>query len=396
MFSRYFNTNFGQNRLVLKKDELQKQGIEIFDLSESNPAKCGFDYSALDADNIFRSGNNLLYHPEPKGLFPVREIIAEYYNTRGNLSSFKLINPDNLFLTSGTSESYSHLFRLLCNPGDEILIPKQGYPLFEMLAGINYLDCKYYRLKYDGNWRIDIESLESSITNRVKAIIIVNPNNPTGNYLTLKELQELSFICSRQGIPVICDEVFYDYNLISLNGKADFVNAKFDFPVFILNGLSKISAVPQFKLGWILVNSPDRYLKKIIDGLEIICDTYLSVNSIIQNSFEKVLNFRYEIQSQIKLRTVNNYNYLHTKYPKVHKPEGGWNAVPELTPHVDEEDFTENLLRTHNIFVHPGYFYNFDNSPRIVVSLLLPTHIFNTAITNTISTLKGYGKIRTD
>ncbi|MBN1634514.1 MAG: pyridoxal phosphate-dependent aminotransferase [Ignavibacteria bacterium] len=374
------------------KDELQKQQFEILDLSESNPTKCGFDYSALDIDNIFRSGNNLLYQPEPKGLFAVREKIAEYYNRRKNRFPSQEINPENIFLTSGTSESYSHIFKILCNPGDEILIPKPGYPLFEMLAGINYLKYKYYGLKYDGNWRIDFDSLENVITDKVKAIIIVNPNNPTGNYLTLQELQKLSLICSQKGIPVICDEVFYDYNLITLNGKADFVNTEFDFPVFILNGLSKISATPQFKLGWILVNSPDKYLKKINDSLEIVCDTYLSVNSIIQNSFEKVMNFRNEIQSQIKLRTVNNYNYLYTKYPQVYNIEGGWNAIPELTSQVDEEYFTENLLRTHKIFVHPGYFYNFDNSPRIVLSLLLPADIFNEAIINMISILRGYEK----
>lgn len=374
MFSRYFNTDFGQNRLVLKKDKLQKQGIEIYDLSESNPAKCGFDYSALDADNIFRSENNLLYQPEPKGLSAVREKIAEYYNTRENRSSHKIINPDILFLTSGTSESYSHLFRLLCNPGDEILIPKPGYPLFEMLAGINYLDYKYYRLKYDGNWRIDIESLESSITDRVKAIIIVNPNNPTGNYLTLKELQELSFICSRHGIPVICDEVFYDYNLIPLNGKADLVNAEFDFPVFILNGLSKISATPQFKLGWILVNSPDRYLKKIIDGLEIICDTYLSVNSIIQNSFNKVFCFRKTIREQITTRIKNNLARL--KPLNSYYPEGGWNAIIDLPGESDEDKFAEELLEKKNLFVHPGYFYDFEKGNKIVLSLIVKEEIF--------------------
>jgi aspartate/methionine/tyrosine aminotransferase len=376
MFSRYFNTNFGQNRLILKKDELQKQEFEIFDLSESNPTKCGFDYSFLKSEKIFSSGLNLLYQPDPKGLLCVREKIAEYYTLRNHNSFFKEINPDNLFLTSGTSESYSHIFKLLCNPGDIILIPKPGYPLFEMLAGINYIEYKHYRLKYNGNWKIDFDSLENVITNKVKAIIIVNPNNPTGNYLSLQELQKFSLLCSKHGISVICDEVFYDYELIPKTGIADLLNPAFDFPVFMLNGLSKISAVPQFKLGWILVNSPARYLKKINDGLEIICDTYLSVNSIIQNSFYKVFGLREMIQEQIKRRIRNNLAKLKLIFPDSCNMDGGWYAIIELPADYDEEKFTEELLDKEKIFVHPGYFYDFEEGNKIVLSLIVPEDIF--------------------
>jgi hypothetical protein len=388
MFSEYFNTGFSHNPLIILRNELTNRGIGITDLTESNPTVCGFDYSVLDTDSLFRSERNFLYHPDAKGYAQVRDNIASYYNSRYFSHSGK-VNRDNIFLTSGTSESYSHLFKILCNPGDEILIPKPGYPLFELLAGINYLNTGYYRLNYVNQWNIDFNSLENSISEKTKAIIIVNPNNPTGSYLSVSGLRELSDLCSEYGIPLICDEVFYDYNLISTGGKADFVNAEFDFPLFILNGLSKISATPQFKLGWILINSPEKYLSKIINNLEIVCDTYLSVNAVIQNSFGQVFEFRSNIQEQIKQRVQNNYKYLISRFEKVYNIEGGWNAVLELPHTCNEENFAVNLLRNQNVFIHPGYFYDFDDSPKIVISLILPAGIFKEAIDKTIFEIRN-------
>lgn len=372
MFSEYFKTGFGQNELILLKNQLESQGFEITDLTESNPTKCGFDYSPLDADSLFRSDDNLLYIPEPKGSVSVRRSIASYYNGRYTAPSGK-INSDNIFLTSGTSESYSHLFKILCNPGDEILIPKPGYPLFELLAGINYLNYGYYRLIYEDRWEIDFDSLQNSLSEKTKALIIVNPNNPTGNYLSATELRKISDICSKHNISLICDEVFYDYNLIPLAKNADFVNADFDFPVFVLNGLSKICAVPQFKLGWILANSPEICAEQIKNNLEIVCDTYLSVNSIIQNSFNGVFGFRKFIQKQIKTRIMNNL--IQLRFLKPYCVEGGWNAIVDLPDEYDEEKFTEKLLK-NGIFVHPGYFYDFENGNKIVLSLIVPEDIF--------------------
>jgi len=376
MFSEFFSTEFDNNRLISIKEEIISKGICLTDLTESNPTSCNFNYSELNINNLFSSEKNLLYTPASKGYPNVREKISEYYYKR-HPENKCTVNPDNIFLTSGTSESYSLILKLLCNPGDTILIPKPGYPLFEILAKVNNVNYKYYDIIYSGScWETNTNTILKNIDEKTKAIIIINPNNPTGNYLKEKELDSLVKICSQRNIPIICDEVFYDYESVILKDKTDLSKNNFDFPIFILNGLSKMTATPQFKLGWIIVNSKNDTGKLILRNLEILCDSFLSVNSMIQNAFDSVIEFRKLIQKRIKSRILNNLLKLKELNTDFFIFEGGWNTILKLPHSTDEELFAIELLKKNKIFVHPGYFYDINYKSSLVISMIIPEDNF--------------------
>jgi aspartate/methionine/tyrosine aminotransferase len=329
--------------------EKRAAGIPIIDLTESNPTRAGIVYppgflAALADDRA------LSYDPEPFGLPSAREAIAREYDA----------SADRVILTASTSEAYSWLFKLLCDAGSEVLAPRPSYPLFEYLAKLEAVTVRHYSLFYDHGWFIDFHTLEQAINDRTRAIILVNPNNPTGHFIRRHELDHLTTLCAVHDIALIADEVFSDYlidpapdSVLSLRGIADFT----------LNGLSKLVGLPQMKLAWIIAKRP-------VPELEIIADTYLSVATPVQVALPSLLELRVPIQRQIVDRVRGNLAMLQRRLDV----EAGWYAI---VPVMDEEESAERLLRDHNVLVQPGYFYDFERSGYLVVSLLTRPEIFS-------------------
>jgi alanine-synthesizing transaminase len=340
------------NELARIREAKRRDGIPILDLTESNPTRAGIVYppgflAALSDERALR------YEPEAFGLPSARQLIAETYGAPY----------DHVILTASTSEAYAWLFKLLCDPGDEVLVPRPSYPLFEYLAALESAAVRHYRLFYDHGWFIDFHALEQAITPRTRAIVLVNPNNPTGHFIRRYELEQLVALCGRHDIAIISDEVFSDYRIDpspdavpTLRGVADFA----------LNGLSKLVGLPQMKLAWMITKRP-------VPELEIIADTYLSVGTPVQVALPALLALRGPVQSQIMERVRENLAVLERKL----RVEAGWYAI---VPAMDEEETCERLLRENNVLVQPGYFYDFGRSGYTVVSLLTPPEIFRAGI----------------
>jgi alanine-synthesizing transaminase len=365
-----------KNALTLALEERRAKGLPILDLTESNPTRAGFDYPA---DNILKAlacTDSLTYQPEPFGLAKAREAIAGYYAERG-----RSVDPHQIVLTASTSEAYSYLFKLLADPGDQILIPRPSYPLFDFLARLNSVETLRYPLVYDGSWQVDLHRLATEITDRVRGIVIVNPNNPTGSTLAPEEWSALSQICSTHQLPVICDEVFHDY----------FHQARlFDplqdaqTPLFVLNGLSKTAALPQLKLGWMVVSGPHDFRTSVLDRLEVIADTFLSVSSQVQHATPALLAGRTTIQEQIRGRLLDNLSRLQEMLDgspaRALHLDAGWYAVIRLPAIFTEDEWVLQVLESNGTLVHPGYFYDFEDEPIVVVSLLTQPEQFTTGI----------------
>jgi len=392
MFSKRFNYNTEENKLSALLKDKKSAGISVLDLMESNPTNAGFDFDEAGILNAVSKSESLKYLPHPKGLKTARKAVAQYYKEK-NIE----INIDNIFLTSGTSEAYSFIFKLLTDPGDEILIPNPGYPLFSFIAEMESVNIKNYKLKYsDGNfWSIDFESLKSGIADKTKAVIIVNPNNPAGNYIKAKEINELLRICREHKIAVICDEVFLDYPVES-DRKNIFSVAGINYVLtFTLSGLSKICGLPQMKLSWIIVGGPKKECNEAKEKLEIITDTYLSVGAPVQLAVGSLLVNRDFIQAQIKDRILRNYEFLKSElianeFADLMKTDGGWYAVLKIKIKISEENMAFEMLDKKDVYIHPGFFFDFKDEGYIVVSLLTPAENFNTGIKRILEYLNNF------
>ena len=303
MFSRRTDWKLTPNRLSKAIDEVRASGVQPIDLTISNPTRAGITYSASAILDSLNSPQSLDYDPQPRGLARAREAVAEYYQARR-----EQVDPEALVLTSGTSEGYAYLFRLLTNPGDEILVPKPSYPLFDFLADLEDVKLVPYPLLYDHGWQIDFHSLEKAIGPSTRGIVLVNPNNPTGSYVSARERDQLNEICRRHHLALIVDEVFLDYALDS-SQHASFTTNEGAL-TFSLSGLSKISALPQMKLAWIAVNGPKDPVHSAIQRLEVIADTYLSVSTPVQVAAPALLAERVRVQSQIRSRVQANLEEL--------------------------------------------------------------------------------------
>jgi aspartate/methionine/tyrosine aminotransferase len=332
--------------------EKRAAGISILDLTESNPTRAGIEYPAGFLDAL-ADDRALRYEPEPFGLPAARQLIAREYKTLA----------DRVIMTASTSEAYSWLFKLLCDPGDEVMAPRPSYPLFEYLARLESVAVRHYSVFYDHGWFIDFHNLGRAINERTRAVILVNPNNPTGHFIRRDEAEQLSALCAQHELALIADEVFRDYlidpasdSVLTLRGIADFT----------LNGLSKLVGLPQMKLAWMIAKRP-------VPELEIIADTYLSVGTPVQVALPAVLDLRHSIQRQIIERVRHNLSLLERRL----LVEAGWYAI---IPVLDEEDTTLRLLREHNVLVQPGYFYDFERSGYLVVSLLTRPEVFEEGI----------------
>ncbi len=378
MFSSRFKWSLETNQLTQLIEEKKRAGIQILNLTETNPTKAGFRLSLPFTIN----SETLIYQPDPQGLLPTREAVAKYYLE----SRTQIISPEQIFLTASTSEAYSWLFKLLCDKGDEVLIPQPSYPLFEFLAELEKVKICPYSLDYahDYGWSLDVERLEKLITPKTKAVIIVNPNNPTGSYLKFAEWEKLQTICAARKIAIMVDEVFFDYSFQANNPpNLNFTGAS--ALTFVMNGLSKMLALPQMKLGWITIFGAEELRQEAEEKLELIADTFLSVNTPVQIAAPTWLVSRHEIQAPIKLRVEENLKYLHEALAnsncRVLQAEGGWCAVIEIPRIESEEEIILKLLETQNVLVHPGYFFDFESEGFLVLSLIVKKDVFQEGVT---------------
>lgn len=378
-FSRRVPGDLRPNALARLLEEKRRAGARILDLTESNPTRAGIEYPAglLQA---LADARALRYEPEPFGLPFAREAIAREFGAPY----------DRVALAASTSELYSWLFKLLCDPGDEVLAPRPSYPLFEHLAAMESVEMRHYGLFYDHGWFIDFHTLRRAINERTRAVVVVNPNNPTGNFVRAHEWEELEAVCAERGVAIIADEVFADYRwdvrwdrLSACPALNNAARAESLCQLFRLNGLSKTVGLPQMKLAWMITEGPEA--GAALERLEIIADTYLSAGTPVQCAVESLLELREPVQRQIRQQVAENLAVVKSAL-RVLDAEAGWYAVVMLPPHLPEEQTAERLLAERNVLVQPGYFYDFERSGYLVLSLLTRPDVFREGV-NAISTL---------
>jgi alanine-synthesizing transaminase len=369
MFSSRTGWLLAPNRLTRQLEERRRQGLPVLDLTESNPTRCGFrpDPEIL---NSLQDPQSLVYEPVPRGLHVARQAVCEYYADRG-----VSVTPEQIFLTTSTSEAYTYVFRLLADPGDKVLVPRPSYPLFDFLAGINDLEVVSYPLRYRDEWCMDLDAVRDAWAAGAKAMIVVHPNNPTGSFVKPAELGFLVKCCRQNQGALIADEVFADYVLEA--GEGPIFSHAADSPAltFTLSGLSKISALPQMKLGWLVVSGTEKESKTALERLEVIADTYLSVSAPIAHALPALLEFRKTVQPRILERLRSNLSWLERQtasFPvsKCLRTEGGWYAILKVPERLSDEDWAVDLLAEDGVLVHPGHFYDFPEDGHLVISLL--------------------------
>lgn len=385
IFSEKFDFKFNSNEFIKLYDNNIISKKNIINLVNSNPSDCGFVFEKRLLEKALCSYNNSSYIPDPKGFQRARSIISDYYGKRG-----KKVNSDYLILTSSSSEAYSYILKLITNPGDNILIPAPSYPLIEQLAIFENVKVSYYDLVYSDIWEIKIDSLTASINDNTKAVVLINPGNPAGNYVKKNEMNKICDICRKRNISLIVDEVFFDYYF----EKPDEIINDSGVLIFFINGISKMLALPQMKLSWIYVDENSDKSNEALERLEFMADTYLSVSAPVQNGLEIFFNQRENIQKSIKDRINTNYSIVKSALSDNHRVkllniEGGWYSVLKLNMDTDEEEFCIKLLKEKNTFVHPGYFYDFQNGNYLIVSLICGDR-FSTGIKNLCDLINNY------
>jgi len=381
-FSRRTQWNTEESELARAHRERVQAGLTIADLTASNPTRCGFEYppGLLAA---LANPAALDYDPQPRGSLRARQAVCDYYASHG-----VRVEPEQIILTTSTSEAYSFLFRLLCDPEAEILAPQPGYPLFDYLAALDDVRIRPVSLVYDHGWQIDPESFRRAINAGSRAIMLVHPNNPTGHFTQPWEVEELGQLCREHGLALVVDEVFLDFSFEE--PARSFAAGLEGVPVFVVSGMSKIAGLPQMKAAWIVATGPDR--EPALDRLEVIADTFLSMNAPVQGALPSWLESRGVIQEQIRERTQANLAELDrqlVRLPAVQRlvAGGGWYAVlriPALQP--DEQTVLE--LLEHGVWVQPGYFFGLPASGWLVVSLLAPGNEFSTGVTRLVDSLE--------
>jgi alanine-synthesizing transaminase len=377
MFARRTNWNLESNRLSEALARHRAAGKPLHDLAASNPTKCGFRYDQDAVLGALANPASLVYQPNARGLEFAREAVAGYYAERGDQ-----IATGDILLTSSTSEAYSFLFRLLCNPGDEVLVPAPSYPLFDFLADLQDVRLVRYPLVYDHGWQIDFDAIARAITPGARAIIVVHPNNPSGQFCSAHEASELNEMCARHDLALMADEVFLDFALAE--SRPSFV-ANRDRLTFTMSGVSKISGLPQMKLAWLAVSGPAERKAQALARLEIMADTYLSMSAPVEHAAATLLDQRHRFQSQLMHRLRTNLGELDrrlTGQPSCSRLEiqGGWYAIVRVPRTRSDEDLAIALLKEEGVYVHPGHFYDFPAEGHIVVSLITPVEEFATGI----------------
>ncbi len=389
MFASRIDWPLAPNRLSKQLEERRRRGLLVLDLTESNPTRCGFNYDVQEVLGALTDARSLTYDPDPRGPLASRLAVVDYYAERGIE-----LTPEQLFLTTSTSEAYSFVFRLLADPGDNVLVPRPSYPLLDFLARLDSVELNSYSLLYDQGWQIDLGSLERALTPRTRAIVVIHPNNPTGSYVRPEERQALLEWCSKRQLALVADEVFFDYALgpdaAEGNRRAASHAGTCETLTFTLSGLSKISALPQMKLAWVVVSGPGEILRDVLTRLELIADTYLSLSLPLAHALPRLLDLRRSMQPQILKRVRSNLRRLDEQISPASpvtrlKAEGGWNAILRLPSIQSDEDWAIELLREDGVLVHPGHFYDFASEGFLVVSLLTKPETFEEGVAKVLA-----------
>jgi alanine-synthesizing transaminase len=383
MFTGRTNWNLSSNRLSEALAKHRAAGNPFLDLSASNPTECGFEYDRQAILQAISTPESLSYDPDAKGLLSARRAVVEYY------SALEIIVPvEDILLTTSTSEAYSFAFRVLCNPGDELLIPEPSYPLFSFLADIHDVKLVGYPLLYDHEWQIDFHALQQSLTARTRGVIVVNPNNPTGHFCKPGEMEKLNEICSPRRIAIIADEVFLDFHLATSQPRSFAANS--GCLTFTMSGLSKISGLPQMKAAWLIASGPEELKSEALARLEVIADTFLSMNAPVQRAMPVFLELRHGFQKQVMARVRKNLLELDKQLSAQSSctrldMEGGWYAVIRVPATRSDEDVAIELLNAQGVYVHPGHFYDFPTDGYLIVSLITPEPDFSEGIKRLLS-----------
>jgi hypothetical protein len=394
MFSSRIAKKASTNKLTLALEQRRKSGARTLDLTESNPTRSNIRYDEASISHALSEPGIMRYEPQPQGLLTAREAISAYYAERGVAA-----HPESLVLASGTSEAYGYLFKLVADPGSEILVPVPGYPLLEVLTSLDAMRLVPYRSLYDESrgWSVDMERLANTVSNRTKAIVVVSPNNPTGAFLKRDELSEITELCRRFHLVLIVDEVFSDYGSSAGVDMSASASARAHQRVasaagnegaltFVLSGFSKIVGLPQLKLAWIHVSGPEELKRQAMEGLEFIADAYLSVSTPVQLAAGAILSQRKVIQSQILQRLEENERFLENALRAAPRcrmlmREGGWYAIIQLPEDAPDEEISLYGVERDGVLVHPGYFYDFPSGNHLVLSLLTPPAVFREGTT---------------
>jgi alanine-synthesizing transaminase len=386
MFSERTSWDLRANRLAERLAAKRAAGVPILDLTESNPTRAGL---AGPSDLLLSLAHPeaLLYEPSPFGLPAARAAVAADFARRG-----VPLAPERVLLSASTSEAYAFLFKLLCDPGDEILVPRPGYPLFEFLATLESVRVRAYPFAHDGEWHLDRAALRAALGSRTRAIVVVNPNNPTGAFLKRDELDALLGLCAERGIALVSDEVFADFAWRDDERRVASVARDSPALAFSLGGLSKSCGLPQLKLAWTAVTGPAPLVRDALARLEVVADTYLSVSTPVQLALPELLARREELQAPIRTRVHSNMEALRTAVGRgcpatILAPEGGWSAVLRVPATLTEEERVTRLLEERDVLVHPGYFFDFPAEAYLVVSLLPPPADFAEGVARLLADL---------
>ena len=377
------------NRLAGELARLRSEGRPLDDLTASNPTRVGLPYPP-DLLAPLASPDARVYDPAPFGLPAAREAVAAHLAGRG-----VPVRPDRVVLTASTSEAYGLLFKLLCDPGDAVLVPQPSYPLFEHLTRLDGVASRPYRLEYHGRWQVDVDDLAAMVDARTRAVLLVSPNNPTGSFVRGDELAAVREVASRHGLAIVCDEVFADYPVEgAAAGCPGALVGDTEVLTFTLGGLSKSAGLPQLKLGWILLGGPDALVAAAFERLELVCDTYLSVATPVQLAAGALLRRSRPVAEAVLERVRANHAALRRLaegFPacRVLRTEGGWYAVVQAPAIRSEESLVIELLRRDGVLVHPGYFFDFPREAFLVLSLLPPPDVFVGAASRVLARASG-------
>jgi alanine-synthesizing transaminase len=432
-FSDRTNWKLAQNRFTVALEEVRDRGAKILDLTVSNPTRAGLHYDEAGILGALASPRALDYDPQAKGLLATREAVSGYYRDRSgrgerevasNVSTNRIeVDAERIVLTTSTSEGYSFVFRLLCNAGDELLVPKPSYPLFEFLADLQDVRLVPYPLIYDHGWQMDFPSLERVVTERTRGVVVVHPNNPTGSFVSAGEREMLNSFCRERGLAAIADEVFLDYGLEKFSGNVENNSGSLHAPLdrhspiqrlgrddrveghgsfagncevltFTLSGLSKVAALPQMKVAWVVTSGPREEVAAAMGRLEVIADTYLSMNAPVQWAAPALLEQRKDIQRQLLERVCANLGELDRqlagqKACERLSLEGGWYAVLRVPVTRSDEELAIELVREKAVVVHPGHFYDFPSDGYLVLSLITEEGEFGEGITRVLEYLNS-------
>jgi len=403
MFSSRVPAGRTVNRLTRMHARLRAQGVEVTDLTESNPTRVGLRYPPGLLDCL-ASPSGLRYEPSPRGLASARQAVASWLSRPHRhtgtsvaaprdegteclaTSKARPVDPNRVALTASTSEAYACLFKLLCDPGDRVLVPQPSYPLLEHLARFEGVEPVPYPLVYHGAWRIDVPALVDAVGSRARALVVVNPNNPTGSFLAPDDHGRVTTLCRERGLRLIVDEVFNRYPIDPWPGSGRSVlEQPAEVLTFALGGLSKAVGLPQVKLGWIVVDGPGDEVGPAFDALDLVLDTYLSVSTPVQLAAERLLAEATSVTEQIRARIAANHRTLArlvAEHPATGllRAEGGWYAVVQVPATKSEETLALELLEQDHALVHPGYYFDFPREAFLVTSLLPQPERFEAAM----------------